>query len=314
MDVRFLTEICEAYLVDNDIYSLKDKKQINIIRDNITNNVLSMVKELRESDLELYTMIYDQGKIKQQQIIKQYLDLTYGDEQTINESVLLIAGAGIGILATALYAGKHLSKTVMSIVHSIGSAFESIGKSIMLQGREAKFRYAIIQKNAQDCYKKCGIDPDDIVPTSYFAVRKDPVFFATPKGVKQGTCLRECYVEFAIKSMGLLMQAYFACLKKTGSFSDVENATGDDLIKVISGLKLGTACNEYYKEIKNGFDNFYSLLDFVYMDDDSKKQDANSRLKSELIQKRSEFSRFKSSSTTQKTFTTQKQPFNPKQR
>ena len=52
---------------------------------------------------------------------------------------------------------------------------------------------------------------------------------------------------------------------------------------------------DYYTAniIKTGFDNFHDLLDFVYVDDDVKKQAAIKKLKDKLIQVRSDSGRFR---------------------
>lgn len=288
MDHHFLTEVSEAFLVTNDVYSKFSRKEVKQIRNRITDEVMSFIKELRETDLELYDMLWDRSKIFQQQVITDYLTLSFCDEETINEIGVMTTATILGAIAGALFRNK-ITTAVMKKVESLGTLMEKIGMWLVKRGRFAKFRYAIIQRNAQQCYKRCGVREEDITSFYYVALRKT---VPTKKG-ENIKCLRECYITQATDSIVLLLNYYFVCIKKQNAFPNVDRLKSDDILKVLAGVPLAGACKEFFDEVKKSFDTFYDLLDFVYKDNDQEKQKAISILKNKVINIRNEISKAK---------------------
>jgi hypothetical protein len=183
-------------------------------------------------------------------------------------------------------AGKMLSKSFFGAASSIGIGLESVGQFITKRGRYFKFRYSIIQKNAVACYKEAGVTPEDVGLLHYLAVG-DTRIGISEKSIVESADLQNCFVKFAIEQIALLMKSYFLCLKNTGGFDAVENLTSSDIIKITSGVELSAMCQEYYTQVKEAFENFYHLLDFVYGDNNKKKKDQIMELKTRVIQERS---------------------------
>ena len=189
--------------------------------------------------------------------------------------------------------GKRLGRDIGMIVGSFGNSMEKVGKSIVKNGRYFRFRYAIIQKNAAQCYKEADITKEELGLIDHFIIGKIKFPVVTERMIKTSGILQDCFIAYSIKSIGLYMQAYFICLKKTGAFQDYERMNPDELMKIISGVQLSTACQEYHAEIREYVDKFYSLLDFAYSDDTSKKTKAIMTLRDEVIQARSQIARTK---------------------
>ena len=291
MDVRFLGEVCEAFIIKNSLY---DKCKADVLREEL----LELVREVRETDIELYDHLYDTGRLQQQKILETYLNYQYlnnGNNETLEEMVidpltLNLTVGGISALLTLIYQNR-INKSIFGAGRLIGKAFESVGNFLTKHGRYWKFRYAIIQQNAKKCYVKCGITEKDLSAWSYLSVGSSPPTLATTESHRQGECLKECYVSHSIEAIALLSKSYFACLKKSGDWNSVREAKPDDILTMLSGLQISTLCQSYYTEMKKAMDSFTDLLDFVYGRTDPEKTRAMKELKSKVIESRKEIER-----------------------
>ena len=284
MDVRFLGEVTEAFIVENSLY---DKYKAEELREEL----YTMIKELRESDIELYDQLYDTGRIQQQQILDTYLTYEYLDANVIQEfAIEHLAVGGITALLTLIYQNR-INRSIFAVGKGIGKVLEGVGKFLTTRGRYWKFRYAIIQQNTKKCYVACDVDEKTLSAWSYFSVGSKPPTLSTGESHRQGECLKECYVEFATRSIALLAKSYFACLKKSGDWDSVKDARPDDILSVVSGLQLSSLCHTYFEEMKEAMDSFGDLIDFVYGKSSPNKQAAMKRLKSMVLVSRKEIDR-----------------------
>ena len=255
MDVRFLKDISEAYIIDSEIDMPPDK---------IFEELYDVVKLLREYDLELYNQLYESTKIQQQQLFKTYLDITFNRE-IIQEEFAISTGvyALISIL-TMLFNGPIIRATY-SLAEKAGKFFEYMTGWINKQGKYMQVRYAMIYKNTKRCYMKCGIDTKkDIANTSFFEKLK----------TKQGQCLRECYLEEICDVIAIGMENYFACLKRTTGFEGLRSTNADDLLTMISRTNLSASCENFYTVARESLEHFYIVLDLMY----DKRLEADKRL------------------------------------
>lgn len=282
MDATFLGKIVKAYLKEHNIYSQFEQKDMPSIKNKIITELSDAILELREYDYELYEQLYNRSHGYQADIIKSYLNYTFQPDNELYESIEMIIGATLTGIISLLYSNK-VSGFIMRQIHHIGEGFESVGKFLVKRGRYFKFRYAIVNKNAKECYAACGVDPKQLSGTTYLNIGDGGIGIGSKSTLDAAECLSDCYVGHAIESINLLMQGYFVCLRNTGEYHQVSNANPDDLMKVVTGLELGNSCHEYYEMTKEAFDNFNSLLDFLYKTNYSKKQKAMRQLKTTLI-------------------------------
>lgn len=284
MDVRFLKTIAEAFIVK---YGLQD----NLTVDQIYEDVYDLIKELRDTDIELYDHLYDAPRLQQQAILMSYFSLEYHDEEQIEEiGIGLAIGMALGGILTYVYGGR-ITKAMLAFGKNIGIILDKVGKSLTKRGRYWKFRYAIIQQNAKKCYVGCGVSEKDIGALHYFSTGSKPIPITSVKARKQGVCLSNCYVNYTIESIALLTKSYFVCLKKTGEFDQVQNIKADDTLKILAGLKLSNTCGDFYEEMRTLYSEFHDLLDYIYGKEESKKTDAMRRLKDKIIATRNEVHR-----------------------
>lgn len=282
MDVRFLKTIAEAYIDQNRLHDTLTKEQL-------FEETYELVRELRETDIDLYNHLYDTNLLQQQQIFKTYFDYQY-DSVLKEEALSLLAIGGISALFFFIY-GDRINRAIFSAGQKIGEVAESMGKFLSKHGRYWKFRYAIIQQNSKKCYRACDVDEKDLSMWSYFSTGGRRPVVSNAEAFKQGDCLKKCYVSYMIEALALLSKSYFVCLKNTGGFDQIQNLRPDDMLKSIAGLQLSTACNDYYKELKAGFDSFNDLLDYVFGKDEVTKRDMLQQLKGKMIESRNEITR-----------------------
>lgn len=279
MDVRFLKTISEAYIVQ---HRLQDK----VTADELFEDVYSLMKELRETDIDLYDHLYDAPVLQQQSIISNYFDLQY-QEKLEEIGTLFLAGTAIGLILSYIY-GTRITKSMFSFAEKFAKIMEGLAKFVLKKGRYWKFRYAIIEKNAKKCYVHCGVKDSDIKASHYFSPGAQPSVVSSVKAREQSRCLAKCYVEYTIESINLLCKSYFVCLKKTGEYATLQGLKPDDTLKVLSGLKLSNTCVDFYQEMRTLFDEFNDLLDYVYGKEETPKREALQSLKGKLIQSRNE--------------------------
>jgi hypothetical protein len=296
MDVRFLKEISEAYILDNKLKEIDPTCD----SDSIATHLYELVVDLRENDIELYDMLYDRSKVTQQQIFKTYLDSVFEEirptqentEEVLTEFGLESIGYGI-LMIIAYFTYKDIPKVLFGTLSKVGHFFESFGKAVSKQGRYFKFRYAIIQQNSKQCYVRCGITAENLSMTSYFAVsEKKPLFkgmLTTTEGLKQGTCLSECYLSSLVDVIALYMKSYFICMKTTGGDNNIGSFDPDEIMKVISKTNISAHCKPMYDQAHEAFKNFERVLSFIYKDEqEAEKTKWINTLRSKLYQSKKE--------------------------
>jgi len=251
MNVNFLKEISEAYVIDSGI---------EIDPDQIFEELYGIAKYLQTYDLDLYNELYESTKLQQQQILKRYLDHDY-EQKVISE---VYEYAILTTILTLLF-GPSISKAANAALAWLGNSFETLGKFLIKHGKYSQLRYSIIQQNTQKCYAACGIKTSrDISALSYYNISSSSIMPSTEKGLLQGKCLRECYIEELREVIALHMENYFACLKRTGKFEVVQKTDIDDIMKLVSSTNISSACESYYAAAREALDDFYRILELVY--------------------------------------------------
>lgn len=279
MDVRFLKGISEAYIMDSGLEQTPDQ---------IFEDLFDVVKFLQEYDLPLYNELYEITRLKQQRIFKNYLDSIYMQETLTEEFIVTIpAGLMLGGIV-ALLMGKPFARSITKILSSIGESIETLGRKLARGGKYWQIRSAIVYENTRKCYANCGITkPSDIKLLTPLAI-KSSSSIGGAKSVEQGKCLRECYIGELIDLIGLHMENYFACLKRTGAFDVVQKTDSDDIMKMVSSTNVAAACESYYTAAREALDNFYRVLELVYngrLEEDKRLEKIN-KLRSKIYESR----------------------------
>lgn len=252
MDVTFLKDISEAYIIDSGL---------DVEPNCIFEELYGVAKFLQEYDAELYNELYESTKLQQQQILKGYLDVEYNQE-VISEQFSALIGLGIAAVIASITA-KPLSVSTMKLISKLGGWFEKFGEFLSRRGSYSRLRYTIIHKNTEKCYRECGIKNAADIRFFTTFVGREIVPMPSARSVEQARCLRNCYIDSLIDIICLHIEDYFACLKRTGG-DVLRNIDNDELLKTISTTNLSASCESYYDAAKEALDNFYKLLDYLY--------------------------------------------------
>lgn len=284
MDKQFIDTIVGAYFIDNRITESE-----NLNKKHYSDLVLESVRELRDSDIELYNEIYDCSRLCQQKFMKSFLDLEiYQNNDDVLEESFITGGLTALLLLTAghLWGGK-ISNTTFKLLNDITDKWNRFFTFVSKLGRSVRIRYAIIQKNQESCYVRCGIKKEDMKLSHYAGVSTNiPVWgnWSSTEKIETARCLRNCFIENVIYSIDLFMENYFECLQKSGV--TITNAE-DDIMKFIDRLGTSNVCSTFYKNAKEVFDIFEKTIDMVFTPPyEQEKQNAYKLLKERLYKTR----------------------------
>lgn len=139
-----------------------------------------------------------------------------------------------------------------------------------------KFRYNVIYKNEEECYKRAGLDPQKM-GLRMFAALKDESIFRQLLSFKQEEKLdklRNCYMEHYLEKIGIFFDLYFDCLRKTGKWNEIRYMSDDKIISMfrIHG-GLYPMCDGYRDNAVKAIKNFEDLVKFFF----SKSPDQKSK-------------------------------------
>ena len=165
---------------------------------------------------------------------------------------------------------KTISKTLVHTLFHIGKVCETSGTWLSKQGRYAKFRYAIIEKNRTECYKKCGIkDLDKDINVNYY-LNKHSGDAVKDKTV---TCLSQCYLEIEIKKVQLITKLYFVCLRQTNAFNEFKKLSTAQTYEILlksnmehrnKSYAVSSACGDYYNVLNQNMIVINDLIGYLF--------------------------------------------------
>lgn len=105
MDSNFVDVIIDTYLNQFDLYESKLPKKREAQKTVLTEEFMGLLRELRDSDIELYDGIYDRDRIMQRNIIYDYLTESWATKkETLGNNrgkIAAIGGLAAGIAGTA---------------------------------------------------------------------------------------------------------------------------------------------------------------------------------------------------------------------
>jgi len=176
--------------------------------------------------------------------------------------------AWILLICAAIIKRKSVTKNTFKTLATIGDFGNSFGKFIQNISKYSKFRYAVIQKNREHCYKQCGItNLNQITIFDYFNKHAVDSKYAT----SNAKSLVMCYIQTEIEKVKLVTRMYFICLKQTGNFDRVKNMNSAKLLSLLktenhrdNSIGLVSSCGEYFIEITEAMNKIHDLIDFFF--------------------------------------------------
>lgn len=277
MNVDYIKNLSEAYVIDNQLYK-ENLKPIELFE-----NFYNMIKDIRENEPYLYKELTESNKFEQQHIFKTYFDIIFKPEEIfveysiedleqLNESIIL--GTSIGAILIYLIR-KPLSKIVMTTSKTIMDLLNNIGETLSKSGNQTRLAYAIIQNNSKKCYEKCEFDPEDAAPSDYMVQYKKG---STPRNIgrlfqfdeedeEKSDCLRECYFYSVKEVVKLTANNYFTCLKSTGDLSKLPLERDFTAYQqVLSNSGLSVSCETLGKNLIDSLKLFNRILELIHDD------------------------------------------------
>ncbi len=280
MDSKFLENICEAYKIDRNLY--EQTSTLYLFKE-----IYKSLYEIKLKDIETYNEFHKLSKLKQKNIVYEFLDYEFkNNEEPINEIGLIGLTSLVPIVGYILWQLFDIPKTklagrVMKDVSKFLGLFQKFGKWIQNKGRYWKFKYAILNQQKEEDFRRCRVHPNEITGEFYSYLKSTP----NEKNISADTvdkakCLREAFVNNLIKHIAFVLESYFVCLKKTGNFEKIENLPPSNIMETIAKLNLSSSCVEYHKFAQEQLEAFNDILDTIYDSDHLKQQKIN-----QLVQK-----------------------------
>ena len=279
MNVRFLREISDAYRLD---------KKSDRSTEEIFNEFYEVIKEARSQDMGLYNYLCEMSPVEQQKVFRWYMDL--GQPQPISENEEVISEVIAAILHILDPWLSELRGWWSKTAARIATRVEKVAEATARQSKFFRLRHAIVQKNFEECYTRVCTDVkrEDLPSDIYSTVRgKHSTGYVTAVGMKQGVCLRNCFIEKVINVIGLFTETHFDCLKASGEFAQYKDADPDDILTVIKASKVGISCREHQKKLAELIADFQTLMEFGYKDDEEdERQEWHRKLRAKVLQAR----------------------------
>lgn len=324
MDQRFLMEVTEGYLVNHNVHSEFAPKIVDEIRNNIYEDLISLPQYLRDTDPKLYEEVYFSNRLQQNKILETYLNIRYAKQEVIEtdpdeimdegvitgtlgwigsqlKSFIMWTGTLNPYIQIPLYAAllymfwknqQYLSKKFFGFLKELGKFLDTAGKFLTTKGRYFQFRYAVIQKNFESCYKKCGIeDLSKMDVWTYFNKHSGD----SDSG--KATCLANCFVMTHINLIQEHLKLYLMCIKQTKDFDNISKLSSAEFFEYTKtknfkkySLQTNSICNEYIEITSEYIEKFDDLLDYFYQDASMKRNIMNKLMQS-MSQTRNEVGR-----------------------
>lgn len=159
------------------------------------------------------------------------------------------------ILAITMY--KGLSRVGWASLTALNKINIHISDFIHHLTRSGKVKRAIFHVNADECYRRCNIDPQDL--SRWVGLALSGKIFSTPKSREQSGCLSICYLNWNLKQVEVLASSYKECLINTGERSDQMND-----LSVFLQSPASTVCQAYYNLLKQHYDAFKDAVEVIF--------------------------------------------------
>ena len=273
---------------------LHDRPQLTIDESAVYQDIKNVLDEIYEEDLDFYNSFYMLPLNVKIQILESFLDYEYNNEtENINESITVLAGISAGALAalatiiTKIYAGSRLTRAMYKTFEAIGKTVENIGKFLQKQGSKWRFKYEVVNKTFKQCLERAGInDLNKVGLPVYELLRKknSTKLLATQKQIQQAETLRECYTEAYIKTLSLIADMYFNCLKESGRIDEFKKSSSRDVIVSLHSVPkmFRGSCNEIYQKLLDGLKRFDDYVEYMYPEGKD-KEDVLERLRRSIV-------------------------------
>ena len=197
---------------------------------------------------------------------------------SVGASIFVLLGSIIG---TGLYSfgartlfGVNIHKEQLDLLKGVTDVLYSAAKAVKDGTEGIKYRYNVIYKNEDECYRRSGLDPQKLGIRSFAALKNESIFrqilfFDTEEKLDK---LRNCYLEHFLEKIAIFFELYFDCLRKTGKWNEIREMNDDKIIAMFRMQGgLYPMCDEYRDQAVKAIRNFEDLVKFFFAKDPAQK-------------------------------------------
>lgn len=266
MDNVFLQAVAESYA--------SDRRLKEVTSNQIFEDLLNFRTNIREPDAEfnfIFEVLEDQGELAKVDILYQFLDTKYCQEDALLLPGLIAAGvAGIA----GLYKAGVLDRPIASLFGHYIATLHNIKKRLantkfFKAHKELSERYAIVEKimdsNYSQCHQMCAPgtadpQPKDVLKSMAVLFDSNTSKFQYSKNDMQNEqmCTLTCVLDYLSTAIAQLSLIYDRCLTSTGEKNPEINKT------VASIVPIGSECSALRDDLAECIKNFNLILSRVY--------------------------------------------------
>lgn len=295
MDQPFVSTMANAYCSDNDLPIVRNEEFQNYFNEVMLN--------LKKDNYDLYDLLHEFNRGKQQSLIYSFLDnyreekgeIEENQDELLQEELtagVMMLGAIMVWLGTMMWRASPSSffQTILNwykdspwampfrdVSNLFGLstlfkvAFDKYGESYSDRYKVAKI---VLQDNYNNCMQHCGIsEPSKMAKIALFRSReksksdyKKIPKYMTNEAQEQADCLLPCYLDYATSAFAELSIAYRNCLEKTGESSNMQMGVGGGY-NILMKYPVGEVCLPFHDELTKLYDQFNLVLKTVFEKD-----------------------------------------------
>lgn len=274
LDKKFITNVVESYLMNNNVYEEYSKEMAEQVKSIMVENVFNYCRTLRDEDEEIYEYIIEKPRLYQTELLYSIINEEYSSYSKDNSDVItegVVTTTSLGILAAALLSyhklfpgGKYKNlDRVLKRINQMGDFLSNLGKKY-------RVRHMVIQKNTDECYRKCNVSKDHVSNEMFKSV-DSPEKSKNKLDEERARCLTECFCENYLESIKLIYDAYLNCLyQTTGKVPSFDTSASDKLLNSIQRTDLIEACSPYRDSFERYLKDYLEILEVIYHKDNNK--------------------------------------------
>lgn len=279
MDRPFISNMVHAYITDNNLIPKNVFPDYKTAHNELYNKVVNIVEDVKYSDPDFYTELFDLSRDEQYRLVYSILDEDYVEEDVGGIAILssMLIGAIVSHILRSMYFSKILNKAVSVVFEKINNAAKYVHDLVTKNKLSETYNlaYKVITNRAAACSQKCGVHAEGELDRSVYSAFKFKE--STDEGKKQAKCLLNCYIDYNLGLINILKKQYITCLNEINihNFNVLDN-TG------LHKHPMEGKCSVYSTPLEDYYDNIIKLIKYIEKHDPELALIYSNKLKSVL--------------------------------
>jgi len=268
-----------AYITDNNLIPKNVFPDYKTAHNELYNKVVNIVEDVKYSDPDFYTELFDLSRDEQYRLVYSILDEDYVEEDVGGIAILssMLIGAIVSHILRSMYFSKILNKAVSAVFEKINNAAKYVYDLVTKNKLSETYNlaYKVITNRAAACSQKCGVHAEGDLDKSVYRAFKFKE--STDEGKKQAKCLLNCYIDYNLGLINILKKQYITCLNEINihNFNVLDN-TG------LHKHPMEGKCSVYSSPLEDYYDNIIKLIKYIEKHDPELALIYSNKLKSVL--------------------------------